>query len=150
MISCAPTQTKLRQFSIKYQCPTIFNLPSNEIKESLSYSSFTKKLIFDFNLFLQSIKYESHHVTHPHIYRTLQTGGGLIFEIILMASCHSSNNLSFLLYHCYFLKNSVKSVVSNKLLCLLHVYLFVASLCYNRYQCVFLCVVFCWLEESKE
>ena len=40
----ARTRTKLRQFSIKYQGPTTFNSLSNEIKESLSYSSLTKKL----------------------------------------------------------------------------------------------------------
>ena len=40
----ARTQTKLRQFSTKRQSPTTFNLLSNEIKESLSYFSFTKKL----------------------------------------------------------------------------------------------------------
>ena len=38
------TRTKLCQFSIKYHGSTIFNSPSNEINESISYFSFTKKL----------------------------------------------------------------------------------------------------------
>ena len=38
------TRTKLRQYSIKYQGPSIFSSLSNEIKKSILYSSFTKKL----------------------------------------------------------------------------------------------------------
>jgi len=37
-------RTKIRQYSIKYQGPVIFNSLSNDIKESVTYSSFTKKL----------------------------------------------------------------------------------------------------------
>ena len=38
------TRTKLRQFSIKYQGPKTFNSLNSDIKESVNYSSFTKKL----------------------------------------------------------------------------------------------------------
>ena len=37
-------RTKLRQFSIKYQGPVTFNSLSIDIKESTTFSSFTKKL----------------------------------------------------------------------------------------------------------
>ena len=38
------TRTKLRQFSIKYQGPNTLNSLNSDIKESVNYSSFTKKL----------------------------------------------------------------------------------------------------------
>ena len=38
------TRTKLRQFSIKYQGLKTFNSLNSDIKESVNYSSFTKKL----------------------------------------------------------------------------------------------------------
>ena len=37
-------RTKLRQFSIKYQGPMIFNSLDSDIKEAYTYSSFSKKL----------------------------------------------------------------------------------------------------------
>ena len=37
-------RTRLRQFSIQYQGPTIFNSLDNEIVNSVSYAAFTRKL----------------------------------------------------------------------------------------------------------
>ena len=37
-------RTRLRQFSIQYQGPTIFNSLDNEIVNNVSYAAFTRKL----------------------------------------------------------------------------------------------------------
>ena len=44
LLHIPPVRTNYRQFSIRYQGPTLFNSFSNEIKQNASYHIFTKKL----------------------------------------------------------------------------------------------------------
>ena len=44
LLHIPPVRTNYRQFSIRYQGPTLFNSLSNEMKQNASYHIFTRKL----------------------------------------------------------------------------------------------------------